>query len=336
MLKVFTGISLLTLFLLGGIVLLPEKTLAEGDCQYEANYDRSLSIAPTGGDFNTTVKITANLSWKTEDTVCLNLPLTFRYKIIATDRDGNSSTVEDSGKIGKNKTLKGKTLTYEAEIKLSDINPGWVGSLQEVVSYGDKLEFQFIVDELFPNDPVIKNFVLGTTVSKICAFEEKDQTRCIKDSEELAEQNKCNKAKGGVDANSVPVDCSKGGCRVVDGSKCSNISDWDGPDDISLQGGDFGFKLTNPWCPKDEPDCKGSIEDIVLWALGLLLNLGITLAILFVVYNGFKLMVSAGDVGKVTAARKGIGYAALGLLLMLIGKGFVTLILSILETLGKK
>ena len=111
---------------------------------------------------------------------------------------------------------------------------------------------------------------------------------------------------------------------------------WDGPSSISLQGGDFGFKLTNPWCPKDEPDCKGSIEDIVLWALGLLLNLGITLAILFVVYNGFKLMVSAGDVGKVTAARKGIGYAALGLLLMLIGKGFVTLILSILETLGKK
>jgi len=55
-----------------------------------------------------------------------------------------------------------------------------------------------------------------------------------------------------------------------------------------------------------------------------------------VVYNGFKLMVSAGDVGKVAAARKGIWYAALGLLLMLIGKGFVTLILSILETLGKK
>ena len=181
----------------------------------------------------------------------------------------------------------------------------------------------------------------STASTKFCAFKEKGKTKCIGGSEGLAAKDNCKDASGGNHDSGVPVDCSPtaSNCFVVTRDQCSNVGQIDvynGPDDISLRGGDFGFKLTNPWCPKDKPDCKGSIEDIVLWALGLLLNLGITLAILFVVYNGFKLMVSAGDVGKVAAARKGIWYAALGLLLMLIGKGFVTLILSILETLGKK
>ncbi|MBI2062491.1 MAG: hypothetical protein HYT64_02280 [Candidatus Yanofskybacteria bacterium] len=63
-------------------------------------------------------------------------------------------------------------------------------------------------------------------------------------------------------------------------------------------------------------------------------NLAIPIAVAMIVYAGILFLTSKGDTGQVTKARDVLKYAVIGLVIILIGSGFVTLIQSVLELGG--
>lgn len=93
----------------------------------------------------------------------------------------------------------------------------------------------------------------------------------------------------------------------------------------------YGFDLT-----EDNP-LKGGASDftslvkiIAQW----IFNLAIPIAVAMIVYSGILFLTAAGETAKVTKAREVLKYAVIGLAIILIGSGFVTLIQSILELGG--
>ena len=66
---------------------------------------------------------------------------------------------------------------------------------------------------------------------------------------------------------------------------------------------------------------------IVKW----IFSIAIPIAVAVIVYSGILFLTSKGDIGKVTKAREMLKYAVIGLAVILIGSGFITLIRSILE-----
>ena len=62
-----------------------------------------------------------------------------------------------------------------------------------------------------------------------------------------------------------------------------------------------------------------------------LLNIAIPIAVAMIVYAGVMFLTSRGDTTKVAQAKKILLYAVIGLAIILIGKGFITLIESVLN-----
>ena len=98
--------------------------------------------------------------------------------------------------------------------------------------------------------------------------------------------------------------------------------------DINVKGLDFGFKIKPPNAWTNLSDMLASLANFVF-------QLGTMLAVILIVYNGFLYMTSGGDVSKTKKARMGIFYSVLGLGVLIIGKGFVSLIMSLIDALGK-
>ncbi|MBP6885793.1 MAG: hypothetical protein KBC02_00925 [Candidatus Pacebacteria bacterium] len=74
-----------------------------------------------------------------------------------------------------------------------------------------------------------------------------------------------------------------------------------------------------------------NLEDIFKLLSGRLLDVVIPIAVLLYVYAGFLLLTAAGDTTKVKTAKDTFQNTSLGLLVILIGAGFVDLIRSILN-----
>lgn len=66
---------------------------------------------------------------------------------------------------------------------------------------------------------------------------------------------------------------------------------------------------------------------IVKW----IFSIAIPIAVAVIVYSGILFLTSKGDPGKVTKAREMLQYAVIGLAIILVGSGFISLIRSILE-----
>lgn len=98
--------------------------------------------------------------------------------------------------------------------------------------------------------------------------------------------------------------------------------------DINVKGLDFGFKI-------DPPNSWTNLSDMLAALANFVFQLGTMLAVVFIVWNGFLYMASGGDVSKTKKARMGIFYSVLGLGVLIIGKGFVSLIMSLIDALGK-
>ncbi len=89
-------------------------------------------------------------------------------------------------------------------------------------------------------------------------------------------------------------------------------------------GGAGSGELPNPLGVK-------SIEELVQKIGGVLFDLAIPIAVILIIWAGIKMIISQGNPEKVTAARKSLWYIVLGLAVLLIGQGFVSLIKSILD-----
>ena len=87
------------------------------------------------------------------------------------------------------------------------------------------------------------------------------------------------------------------------------------------------FKIDNPI----EADNLVQLLDVIAtW----LFNIAIPIMVAMIVYAGIIFLISRGDTAKVSQAKKVLLYAVVGFTIIMIGKGFITLIESILN-LGK-
>lgn len=62
-----------------------------------------------------------------------------------------------------------------------------------------------------------------------------------------------------------------------------------------------------------------------------LLNIGLPIVVIIIIWSGFKFLTSRGDAAKVGEAKRMLWWAVVGLVIIFIGKGFEALIKSILE-----
>ena len=86
-------------------------------------------------------------------------------------------------------------------------------------------------------------------------------------------------------------------------------------------------------CPAGElcnPLNTDTFQELVDKVAGFIINLGIALAALMIVIGGFQILTAGGKSEQVATGRKTITYAVIGLVILLIGKGFVSLIKDIL------
>jgi len=88
-------------------------------------------------------------------------------------------------------------------------------------------------------------------------------------------------------------------------------------------GGWTGNEIPDPLGGRDFTDITNSIID---W----LLIIGVPIAVIMIIYAGFLWMTSAGSEDKVTKARKTLTWALIGLGVLIIGKGFVSILKELL------
>lgn len=92
---------------------------------------------------------------------------------------------------------------------------------------------------------------------------------------------------------------------------------------------EYSFEITNP-LKGGATDFTSLVKIIAQW----IFNLAIPIAVAMIVYAGILFLTSSGEPGKITKAKQVLTYAVIGLAIILIGSGFVTLIQSILELGG--
>lgn len=84
----------------------------------------------------------------------------------------------------------------------------------------------------------------------------------------------------------------------------------------------------------DNPLKTKTVLELLNGILTFALEIGIPIAIGIIVYAGILFLVARGNPNTVTKARTIVMYAIIGLSIILIGKGFLTLIRSILNLAG--
>ncbi len=68
------------------------------------------------------------------------------------------------------------------------------------------------------------------------------------------------------------------------------------------------------------------IEDIIEW----LVSIGMVIAVVMIVYSGFLFMVSGGSEEKVTKAKRTLIWSLIGLAVLLVGRGWISIIQELL------
>lgn len=95
----------------------------------------------------------------------------------------------------------------------------------------------------------------------------------------------------------------------------------------------YSFKITNPL----DPNGTGGVNtlfDVINVVTVFLLNISIPLAVLGILWAGFLFLTAGPKPGNVEKAKKILTYTVAGLAIIFIGRGFVTLILSVLQLGG--
>lgn len=128
------------------------------------------------------------------------------------------------------------------------------------------------------------------------------------------------------------TDCSKYPVRNdCEGNRC-NLNPacrWTGSTCVAVSGGGGGtttqnFELTNPIGVNEFQDL---VNIIGKW----IFNLAIPIAVIIIIYAGLLMLTAGDNPGRFKKGSDALKYAVIGLAVVLIGKGFVTLIKSILS-----
>lgn len=119
----------------------------------------------------------------------------------------------------------------------------------------------------------------------------------------------------------------QGGGGGIGGGRGGTGGGRGGGGDVPGQPISFQFEITNPLKAESFTDLVKAIGKFIF-------DISIPIAVVLIIYSGILFFISQGEKEKVVKARKTLLYTLLGLLIILIGRGFITLIKSILD-LGK-
>ena len=133
----------------------------------------------------------------------------------------------------------------------------------------------------------------------------------------------------GQDTGTGPLPPPGGGGTCNNNGKCESPGETTFACPSDCKGGPgvtqtFIFKLENPL---EADNFLELIDVLATW----LFNLSIPIVVVMIVYSGVMFLTSRGDTTKITKARQILLYAVVGFAIILIGKGFITLIESILN-----
>lgn len=81
------------------------------------------------------------------------------------------------------------------------------------------------------------------------------------------------------------------------------------------------------WLPTEGPESE-NLDELIRIGLNTAIILAAVVAVFFLVYNGFRYMMSAGDSGKTEDAQKGIANALIGLIICIAAALVVNFVLS--------
>ncbi|MBI2062699.1 MAG: hypothetical protein HYT61_00430 [Candidatus Yanofskybacteria bacterium] len=118
-----------------------------------------------------------------------------------------------------------------------------------------------------------------------------------------------------------PCSWTGGACTVMSGSSSGDGEAGVGAGD---SGGNQSIALENPI---GIDTFEELVNVIGVW----IFNLAIPIAVIIIIYAGILMLTAGGNPGKFQKGSKALWYAVLGLAIIFIGKGFVTLIESILS-----
>ncbi len=129
----------------------------------------------------------------------------------------------------------------------------------------------------------------------------------------------------------------KAPCQLLaDRNDCGRVapaSTTTGPSPTSTAGGGGGKTVTFDFSIPNPLKSENLLE--LIQAVGsFIFNLSIPIAVIMIVYAGVLFLISRGDQAKVSKAREILKYAIIGLAIVLIGSGFISLITSILNLGG--
>ena len=82
----------------------------------------------------------------------------------------------------------------------------------------------------------------------------------------------------------------------------------------------------------DNPLSSNSFTELAGKIIKWVVKIGEALAVLMIIYGGFLYMFSAGKEDEITKAKKTLIYALVGLLILLIGDGFIYILKELLGT----
>lgn len=201
------------------------------------------------------------------------------------------------------------SLTSSSTIKVN-VTQGFFGSYACVTDNGQGVMVYACGSDRYCSDTV------GCTVEqKAVCVQILDNSQCGKPPPSTATHKACNNAQicvpvpgAGADTCTTDLSCATTGGKVATQS--------------------YSFNLLNPIGVTDFQDL---INIIGKW----IFNLAIPIAVIIIIYAGVLMLTAGGVPARFQKGAKALWYAVIGLAVVLIGKGFVTLVQSILSLKNK-
>lgn len=306
-----------------GFVLLLTKNAVAVNCAGKGII--TYSTNKTSLDSGHSVALDASFKWGTlsaADMACLNENISINFLVYA---HGNyySLSRQSLGKVSLSGT---RFASYYLTHAMVSANPAWLSSSGTKLDTFARAENQQI--------PVGANYLAIAVSSHININFLKSLTQtfaCVADDGKYA----CSGLSNCSDATA----CNGKSCIVLDDSrKCGQPAPGPGGGGGGGGGGGTGggtgggsgggnsqlFELPNPI----GINTFGELVDVIgTW----IFNLAIPIAVIIIIYAGILMLTAGGNPSRFQKGSKALWYAVLGLAVVFIGKGFVTLIQSILS-----
>jgi ABC-type phosphate transport system permease subunit len=82
------------------------------------------------------------------------------------------------------------------------------------------------------------------------------------------------------------------------------------------------------WLPTERPS-QGSLDELIRTALNTAIIFAAVVAVVFLIYNGFRYMSAGGDSSKIEEAQKGLANALIGLVIAIAAAIIVNFVLGL-------